>query len=55
MINFSQEVCMVVRRGVVSVGSFLYYVVAESSSVTMWVSMEIRRAVLGHGLSPFVV
>ena len=45
--NFSQEVCMVVRRGVVSLGSFLCSVNAGSSSVALRVSMEVRRAVLG--------
>ena len=51
--NFSQEVCMVVSRGVVSLGSFLCSVVANSSSVALRVSMEVRRVVLGHVLSPF--
>ena len=51
--NLIQEVCMVVSRGVVSLGSFQCYVVAGSSSVALRVSMEARRAVLGPVLSPF--
>ena len=51
--NFSQEVCMVVSRGVVSLGSFLCSVVASRSRVAPRVSKEIRRAVLGPVLSPF--
>ena len=50
--NFSQEVCMAVSRGVVSLGSFLCSVVAGRSCVALRVSMEVRRAVLGHVLSP---
>ncbi len=51
--NFIQEVCMVVSRGVVSLGSFLCSVVACRSSVTLRVSREVQRAVLGLVLSPF--
>ncbi len=45
---------MVVSSGVVSLGSFMCSVVAGSSSVALRVSREVRRAVLGHVLSPFV-
>ena len=51
--NFFQEVCMVVSRGVVSLGSFLCYVVAGRSSVTLRVSREVLRAVLGPFWSAF--
>ena len=44
---------MVVIRGVVSLGSFLCYVVAGRCSVALKVSKEVRRAVLGPVLSPF--
>ncbi len=44
---------MVVRRGVMSLGSFLCSVVAGSSSVALRVSREVRRVVLGPVLSPF--
>ena len=50
--NFSQEVCMVVSRGVISLGSFLCSVVAGRSRVALRVSKEARRAVLGLVLSP---
>ena len=53
MVNFIQEVCMVVSRGVVALGSFLCSVVAGRSSVDLRVSREVRRAVLGPVLSPF--
>ena len=53
MIEFSHEVCMVVSRGVVSLGSFLCFVVAGRSSVALRVSVEVRREVLGPCLSPF--
>ena len=53
MMIFIQEVCMVVSRGVVSLGSFLCFVVAGRSSVALRVSREVRRAVLGPVLSPF--
>ncbi len=43
---------MVVSRGVVSFGNFLCSVVAGRSSVARRVSREVRRAVLGPGLSP---
>ena len=51
--NSSQEACMVVSRGVVSSGSFLCFVVPRRSWVTLRVSREVRREVLGPGLSPF--
>jgi len=51
--NCSHEVCMVVSRGVVSLGSFLSSVVAEKSKVALMVSKEVRREILGPGLSPF--
>ena len=53
VMNFIQEVCMVVSRVVVSLGSFLCSVVAGRSSVALRVSREVRRAVLGPVLSPF--
>jgi len=53
VMNFIQEVCMVVIRGVVSLGSFLYYVVAGRSSLVLRVSKEVRRVVWGPVLSPF--
>ena len=53
VMNLVQEVCMVVSRGVVSLGSFLCYVVASIISVALRVSREVRRAVLGPVLSPF--
>ena len=42
-----------VNKGVVSLGSFLYSVVAGRSSVVLKVSREVRRAVWGPVLSPF--
>ncbi len=53
VINFIQEVYMVMSRGVVSLVSFLCSVVAGRSSVALRVSREVLRAVLGHVLSPF--
>ena len=53
VMNYIQEVSMVLRRGVVSLGSFLCSVVAGRSSVSLRVSREVRRAVLGPVLSPF--
>ena len=50
--NFIQEVCMVVSRGVVSLGSSLCSLVAGKSIVALRVSREARRAVLGPVLSP---
>ena len=47
------DVCMVVRRGVVSFGSFLCSVVVGSSRVARSVSSEVRRAVFGPVLSAF--
>ncbi len=49
----SHKVCMVVSSGVVSLGSFLSSVVAGRSTVTLRVSTEVRREVLGPGMSPF--
>ena len=43
---------MLVRRGVVSLGSFLCSVLAGRSSVALRVSREVRIAVLGPILSP---
>ncbi len=51
--NSVQEVCMVMSRDVLSLGSFLCTVVAGSSSVALQVSREVRRAALGPVLSPF--
>ncbi len=53
LMNCSHEVCMVVSRGVVSLGSFLSSVVAGRSRVALRADREVRRAVLGPGLSPF--
>ena len=53
VMNFSYEVCMVVGRGVVSLGSFLSFVSAARSKVALRVSREVRREVLGPDLSPF--
>ena len=47
------DVCMVVRRGVVSLGSFLCSVVEGKSRVARSVSREARRAVFGPVLSAF--
>ena len=52
VMNFIHEVCMVVSRGVVSLSSFLFSVVAGRSSVALTMSREVRRAVLGPVLSP---
>ncbi len=51
--NFIYEVCMVVFSGVVSLGSFLCFVVAGRSSVALRVSREVRRVVLGPVVSAF--
>ena len=48
---FSHEVCMVVRSGVVSLGSFLSSVVAGRSRVALRVSKKVRIEALGPGLS----
>ena len=53
VMNCSHEVCMVVSRGVVSLGSFLSSVVDGRSKATLRVSMEVRREILASGLSPF--
>ena len=53
VMNCIQEICMVVSKGVVSLGSFLCFVSVGRSSVALRVSREVRRAVLGHVLSPF--
>ena len=47
------DVCMVVRRGVVSFGSFLCSAVEGRSRVARRVSREVRRAVFGPVLSAF--
>ena len=52
-INFSREACMVVSRGVVSLGSFLCSLVDGRSRVALRVSREVRREILGPCLSPF--
>jgi len=49
VMKFRQEVCMVVSRGVVSLGSFMCFVVAGRSVVALRVSIEVQREVL----SPF--
>ena len=51
--NCIHEVCMVVNNGVVSLGSFLCFVVTGRSSVALRVSREVRRAVFGPVLSAF--
>ena len=53
VINCFHEACMVVSRGVVSDGSFLNSVDARGRRVALTVCMEVRRDVLGPGLSPF--
>ena len=53
MMDFSHEVCVVVSRDVVSLGSFLSFVVVGKSEVALRVSREVRREVLGLVLSPF--
>ena len=53
VINCSHEMCMVVSRGVVSLGSFLSSVVAGRNKVALRVSREARREYLGLGLSSF--
>ncbi len=52
VMNFIQEVWMVVCRGVMSLGSFLCFVVAGRSSVALRVSREVQMAILGLVLSP---
>ena len=47
------DVCMVVRRGVVSLGSFLCSVLEGRSRVARSVSREVRRVVFGPILSAF--
>ena len=51
--NFNHEACMVRSRGVVSLDSFLSSVFAGRIRVALRVSREVRRDVLGPGLSPF--
>ncbi len=53
VMNFSHEACMVVSRGLVSLGSFLSSVFDERSKVALRISREVRREVLGPDLSPF--
>ncbi len=52
VMNFIQEVWIVVSRDVVSLGSFLCSVVAGRSSVALRASREARRAGSGLVLSP---
>ena len=52
VMNFSHEACMVVSRGVVSLGSFLSYVYVGRSRVALRVFREVQREILGPGLSP---
>ncbi len=52
MITFIQEVCMLVNRVLVSLGSFMCSVVTGRRSVALRVSREVRKAVLGPVLSP---
>ncbi len=52
VMNFIHEVRIVVRRGVVSLGSFLCSMVAGRSSVALRVTRDIWRAGLGPVLSP---
>ncbi len=47
------DVCMVVRRGVMSLGSFLCLVVEGRSRVARSVYREVRRAGFGPVLSAF--
>jgi len=53
VMKFVQDVCIEVHMGVVSLGSFLFYLVAGRSKVALTVTREVRRAVLGPVLSPF--
>ena len=53
VMNCSHEVCMVVSRGVVSLGSFLSSDVAGRYKVAQRISREVRREDLGPGLSAF--
>jgi hypothetical protein len=53
VINCFHEACMAVSRDVVSEGSFLNSADAGRRRVALRVSREVRREVLGPGLSPF--
>ena len=53
VMNFSHEACMVVSRGVVSLGSFLSSLFVGRSRVALRVSREVRKEVSGPSLSPF--
>ena len=53
VINCFHEACMVVSRGVVSEGNFLNSLDVGRRRVVLSVSMEVRREVLGPGLSLF--
>ncbi len=53
LMYFIHDVCMVVSWGVVSLGSFLCFVVEGRSRVALRVSREVRRAVFGPVLSLF--
>jgi len=50
---FSQEACIMLCRGVVSLGNFQSYVVAGRSRVALRISREVRREIFGPDLSPF--
>ena len=53
VMNGSHDVCMVMCRGVVSLGSLLSSEVAGRSRMALRVSRQIRREVLGPIVSPF--
>ena len=53
VMNFCHEACMVVSRGVVSLGSFLSSVVGGRSKAALRISREVRREISGPGLLPF--
>jgi hypothetical protein len=52
LINCKHEACMMVNRGIVSLGSFLSSEEAGRSRVTLRESRDVRRDVLVPGLSP---
>ena len=53
VIKCFHEASMAVSRGVVSFSHFLSFVIVGRSKVALRVSREVRREVLGPGLSPF--
>ena len=53
LMNLIHDVCMVVSRGLVFLGSFLCSVCEGRSRVALRVSREVRRAVFGPVLSTF--